>query len=147
MSDGVQDNQQSNQSSTQPVPNNQPVSGGMAKESEMPVSTEPRLEDAQEFQVPKEVANHVQVQPHKPEIPPDLKSIGVTNAPADQTVSDLTSSPRKTVLTDDQINDGLQKPPTDSFRWLAEWCVKQLKLMHVHLTKVNGKMVRVPDKQ
>ncbi len=33
-------------------------------------------------------------------------------------------------LTDDQIQVGLQHKVFDAIRWLAEWCVRQLKKMH-----------------
>ncbi|MCR4263940.1 MAG: hypothetical protein NUV98_04450 [Candidatus Roizmanbacteria bacterium] len=143
MADDMQNNQKPDGNQ---VSQSQPVSGsGMAKEQDLPVPVDIQLEDVQEYEVPKEVAAHVQVQKQKPDIPPDLKQIGVTHAPSDQTISDTVSPVKKAPLSDDQINDGLQKPPTDSFRWLAEWCVKQLKLMHVHLTKVKGRYIRIPD--
>ncbi|MBI4137560.1 hypothetical protein HY469_05865 [Candidatus Roizmanbacteria bacterium] len=151
MSNDSQDNQKTSNSPpsatsvAQPAPA-QPVSTGMAKEVEVPVPTDISLQDAREFEVPKEVAAHVQVQKQIPDIPPDLKQIGVTHAPADQHISDTKSAAKKIPLTDDQLNDGLTKPPTDSFRWLAEWCLKQLKLMHVHITKVNGRFIRVTGK-
>ncbi|KKR72441.1 MAG: hypothetical protein UU81_C0057G0011 [Microgenomates group bacterium GW2011_GWC1_41_8] len=147
MADDVQNKQRPDQGQPTQQPMTQPVSVGMAKEQEMPASSDIQLEDVQEYEVPKEVSAHVQIQKQIPDIPPDLKQMGVTHAPSDQTISDTTSLAKKTPLTDDQINDGLQKPPTDSFRWFAEWCLKQLKLMHVHLTKVKGRYIRVTDEK
>ena len=124
----------------------QPVSAGN-KEMEMPKMPEAGMEDPVEFAIPKEVTGHVQISQTTPEIPPDLKQAGVTYSPSDQTMSNTSSSGNssRVMLTDDQINDGLTKKPTDSFRWLAEWCIKQLKLAHVHFKKINGRYIRITD--
>ena len=33
-------------------------------------------------------------------------------------------------LTDDQIKDGLHHKVWEAVRWLAEWCVRQMKILH-----------------
>jgi len=33
-------------------------------------------------------------------------------------------------LTEEQVRDGLHHKVLDSFRWLAEWCVRQIKMLH-----------------
>jgi len=45
-------------------------------------------------------------------------------------------------LTDDQIAQGLHQSLLSSWRWLAEWCERQLKQAHVLLSSSKGKTVR-----
>ena len=45
-------------------------------------------------------------------------------------------------LTDDQIAQGLHQSLLSSWRWLAEWCERQLKQAHVLLSSTKGKTVR-----
>ena len=45
-------------------------------------------------------------------------------------------------LTDDQILTGLHAQIMTSLKWLAEWCIRQLKKAHVHLKNMGGKVVR-----
>lgn len=45
-------------------------------------------------------------------------------------------------LTDDQIAQGLHQSIVSSWRWLAEWCDRQLKQAHVILKTSQGKIVR-----
>jgi hypothetical protein len=33
-------------------------------------------------------------------------------------------------LTEDQVKDGLHHQVFDAIRWLAEWCVRQIKILH-----------------
>ena len=145
---------QDNTNNSPPQPNQpastasaDPVSvGSVAKEYESPVSPDIKPEEIQEYQVSKEVSAHVQIRTEKPDIPPDLIQIGVTHAPSDQNMSAPVSNQVSVPLNDDQINDGLHHPITDSIRWLAEWCLVQLKRAHVHLTKVKGRYIRVLEK-
>lgn len=46
-------------------------------------------------------------------------------------------------LTDDQIAQGLQQSLLTSWRWLAEWCARQLKQAHILLRPVHGATERV----
>jgi hypothetical protein len=125
--------------------------GGMNKEQAVSGMEEKKLddvkiEDAQEYEVPKEVASHIQIPSQKPDIPPDLEKMGVTHSPLDQTVSSTVTINSQVPLTDDQLNEGLQQPPVNSFRWLAEICLKQLKLAGIHLMKVKGRYIRAPER-
>lgn len=45
-------------------------------------------------------------------------------------------------LTDDQIAQGLHQSLLSSWRWLAEWCERQLKQAHILLTSAKGKTTR-----
>lgn len=45
-------------------------------------------------------------------------------------------------LTDDQVVKGLAFPILSSLRWLAEFCLRQLKRAHIGLKRVHGKIVR-----
>lgn len=49
-------------------------------------------------------------------------------------------------ITDDQIAQGLGTSIRESIRWLAEWCVRRLKQVHVGLKSVHGKLIRVTSK-
>ena len=121
--------------------------GGINKEHQLPGALDIPLQeiDVKEYEIPKEVSAHMQIQPHKPDIPPDLTAIGVTHSPSDQTVSGTVTVSNSIPLTDDQINEGKQQPPTNSFRWLAEFCLKQLKYAGIHLMKVKGRYIRIPS--
>ena len=130
------------------IQNQPPVISGVSKEREAPFFKENTIEEPAEFQVPKEVSEHIKLLPTKPDIPPDLIKAGVTHSPADDSVQQTRQDPSLAApvpLSDDQINQGIAKAPTDSVRWLAEWCVKQLKLAHVQLKKVKGRYIRVQE--
>ena len=75
------------------------------------------------------------------ELPPDIAGMGVQTVGPSQpvTTTQTTSLP----LTDDQIVQGLHVKIALSLRWLAQWCIRQLKVVHIHLKKAHGKIVRV----
>ena len=123
----------------------QPISPTSAREFEAQPVQEAQVEEVKEYEVPKEVASHVQVPKEQVEIPPDLKKMGV-QAPASQTPmqnSQVSSIPLP--LTDDQIGTGLHAEVKSSIRWLAEWCLKQLKTIHFHLKQAGTHFMRVKD--
>lgn len=104
---------------------------------------EPAVKDVsgQEIALPKEVAAAgVKVHPTSVTLPQPVSQMGVT--PTGQT------SPPPTItvvlpLTDDQIVQGLTQSITSSLRWLAEWCVRRLKQIHLELKAIHGKIMRV----
>ena len=53
----------------------------------------------------------------------------------------------KLPISDEKVEEGLQKPITSSWRWLAEFCRHILKHAHLALKKIHGKIVRVKIKQ
>lgn len=119
--------------------------GGMSKEHEILLSSEEPIEAVKEFQIPKEVSPHLQPVSETVELPPDLKQAGVTIPPQDMPVVAPAQTGPSLPLTDDQIGQGLQADLTTSFRWLAEWCLKQIRLFHMHLSKVGEHFMRVRD--
>lgn len=74
------------------------------------------------------------------DLPPDVKAMGVSAAGPAQPV--IYTGAVQLPLTDDQIIVGLHAQILSSLRWLAEWCVRQLKKVHTHLKTVGGKVVR-----
>lgn len=73
-------------------------------------------------------------------LPPDLKKLGLqpvttTKFPSYQNI--------KLPISDEKIIIGLHKPVTDSLRWLATLAVYLLKMAHLQLKVVHGKVVRV----
>lgn len=94
------------------------------------------------------------------QLPPEVASLGVkmhpTIIPIPQAVQQLgvqpaaanVSMPTFTValpLTDDQIARGLTASITSSYHWLAQWCIRRLKQMHVGLKKIHGSITRVKE--
>jgi len=126
---------QKNQMPVQPT-------GGFSKEGDMPRASEPLMQEVPEFEIPKEVGSHVsKVQEHI-EIPPDLKSIGVSTPHSHGKVSDALQKDLTLPLTDDQIGKGLKADIKSSFRWLAVWCRKQLRKAGFDLKEVGQHSVR-----
>lgn len=126
---------QMNQASPQPT-------GGFSKEADMPRVAEPLMQEVPEFEVPKEVASHVsKVQEHI-EIPPDLKSIGVSAPHSHGKVSDALQKELELPLTDDQIGQGLHADIKNSWRWLSQWCVKKLNRAGFRLREVGQHSIR-----
>ncbi len=76
-------------------------------------------------------------------LPPDLKKMGVSAVGPQQPVAFSTTV--KLPLSDDQIAVGLHAKIIFSFRWLAEWCFRQLKKAHFHLRVIAGHAIREPD--
>lgn len=92
------------------------------------------------------------------ELSPEVTGVGVrmhpTSVPLPQPVQQLgvkqvgaaTAPPTPSValpLSDDQIAQGLHKSITSSWRWLAEWCMRRLRQLHMVVKRVHGKFVRV----
>jgi hypothetical protein len=140
---------QSDSSSLQPKKPATPsyASGSMNKESG-PVGLTPDfsvgLRDAvPEIDMPKEVvAAGVSAMPTIVPIPTPVSQLGV------QTTGTNVSPTSQTCtlpMTDDQIEIGLHKKIGNSARWLAEWCLRQLKKMHVSIKKNGPAWVRVRE--
>ena len=97
------------------------------------VDTEPRIED-------REVEKFVEVNQEEPSIHPELKKAGL------QTIDNTSLDPKHKVelpLSDEKVMEGLHKPITSSYRWLAEFAFFMLKQAHLSLKKVHGHVVRV----
>ena len=90
--------------------------------------------------LPKEVASAgVSVHPTTVPIPNAVAKLGVQPGTANVPMPTTVTLP----ITDDQIAQGLGKSIRESFRWLAEWCVRRLKQAHMGLQSIHGKLTRV----
>ncbi len=105
--------------------------GGKEKEVARIGSELPLTPMGQEVELPKEVAAAgVSTRPTSVPIPPKVSQMGV--APLGQNVSAVPSTGTITLpLTDDQIAQGMRQNVTSSWRWLAEWCKRRLKELHL----------------
>ena len=121
-----------------------PQVGSMAKETgphitlaEGPVITEV----GQEMPLaPEVVTAGVTIHPTTVHIPIPVAQLGVRATGPAAPTSDVSTIVLP--LTDDQIANGLHQSILSSWRWLAEWCTKQLKQAHFMLKFVHGKIVR-----
>jgi len=94
-----------------------------------------------EHDVPKEVSSAgVQVKPTVIPIPQSVAQMGVK--PVGQNIPVQTMTTVTLPLTDDQIAAGLSQGITNSWRWLAEWCVRRLKQIHIAVKTVGGTLIR-----
>jgi hypothetical protein len=128
----------SNPPSAVPSVSPQATYSGSNKEAEGSiVSPElPLKATSQETVLPKEVESlGVKVQPTTVPLPPQVAQAGVqsvnANVPQDPTNGSTISLP----LTDAQIAQALHESVTSSVRWLAEWCVRQIKMVHEKIKK------------
>ncbi|MEK7593036.1 MAG: hypothetical protein AAB508_06685 [Patescibacteria group bacterium] len=124
------------------------ISVSIGKESEsVPLgnSEAPTLREVgKDVPLPKEViSSGVKMQPVSVTLPQSVSSLGVKTvgnaAPVSATPSVILP------LTDDQITIGLHKGVSDSIRWLAEWCVRRLRQVHLAIRSIGGKTVRVQE--
>ena len=119
---------------------------GMAKEVEDGITpsgeTLPLQETGKEVELSAELSQAgVTISPTSISLPPPLTKMGV--APAGLNVTVGTGSSVTLPLTDDQIALGLHQSVTSSWRWLAEWCVKKLKQLHLIIRNIKGKPTEV----
>lgn len=118
--------------------------GSMAKES-APVSvsneTPPVTEIGKEDVLSSEVKKAgVRMHADTIEMPQVAHTMGVKVVdPVPAAATTLTVS---LPLTDDQIAQGLHQSMVSSWRWLAEWCERQLRQAHILLKTTQGKIVR-----
>ncbi len=129
-----------------PVGSVSPV-GSMAKES-APLAGFPEtpaiVEIGREVELPPEVKKAgVMLKSDTITVPPPVAKLGVQAVgPAAQgVVPAVISLP----LTDDQIAQGLHQSLLSSVRWLAEWCVRQLHMVHMTVKSVHGNIVRTKE--
>lgn len=74
----------------------------------------------------------------------ELQDIGVYET---GTSAKMPTNPRvKLPIPDTEVEKGLHQKIYSSVRWLAEWCIFQLKRAHMTLKVVRGKVMRVPYK-
>lgn len=116
---------------------------GLASKEKEFLAEEVRALEAvrKELELTPEVAEAgVEVQKEEIDLPPPLPKMGVTQiGPSTPIAIPTISLP----LTDDKVVAGLGVSIWASLRWLAEWCLKQLKKAHIKLKKVHGRIIRV----
>lgn len=133
-------------SSSPPAPPPQTTTGSMAKEvaplSPVPVESPVVTEVGKETELPAEVAKAgVRMRSDSVVLPKIVERMGVT--PAGGAVAVAAPAPTIALpLTDDQIAKGLHQSILSSWRWLAEWCKRQLQQVHLTITSISGKTVR-----
>lgn len=119
---------------------------GMQKEQEplIPPEAGPIEEVIGEVEVAPELERiGVEKRGETIKLPPDVRKMGVKAVGPTQPATTTTTIPLP--LTDDQIVVGLHAKIISSLRWLAEWCIRQLKKAHYHLKVIAGHAVREPD--
>jgi hypothetical protein len=98
------------------------------------------MHEVVEHEPDPEVKEYVEVRQETPEVPPDMKKLGVqASTPQNFTGYQKVQLP----ISDDQILQGKKQPITDSIRWLAEFCIFLLKQAHIQLKIAHGKAQRV----
>ncbi len=132
------DPQQINQSQHNP----QCASMNGGKEGE-PVSVQsselPLKPVSQEIELPKEVVSAgVQVIPQATSVPPQIAQAGVQAVGHHAPVNIQSSSVIHLPLTDEQIAKALHESIADSIRWLAEWCVRQIHIVHAKVLRKHA---------
>lgn len=94
------------------------------------------IEEKTEFQPPQELAENLEVVPEKPEIDEELVKQGVQTS--QQTSIFVNSRKIELPLSLEKVDEGLHKPITSSWRWLAELTKYILSKFHLTIKKVNG---------
>jgi hypothetical protein len=110
------------------------------KESEPILTREIKIEEVVESEPPKEAAPYIQPRQELVNLSPELKKLGLrevssTKFPATKTIN--------LPLSDEKIVTGLHAPVTSSLRWLATLAEYFLKMMHIRLKVVSGRVIRV----
>lgn len=136
-----------NDSNITPPSSPTPISSSVGKEKEaFPLaSTENISVVSQEVVLTKEVERSgVEAIKDTIELPPDVKKLGVSPMGTSAPVTVTTALPPVTLpISDKEVVEGLHAQILSSFRWLAVWCVKQLRKTHITLKNIHGKIVRV----
>lgn len=89
----------------------------------------------------KEVASYIKIRPETIKLPEKIKQLG---GQTKFTTSKFASYQSVNLpISDEKVVVGLKAPITSSFRWLATLAVYILKMAHLQLKVVKGKIVRV----
>lgn len=120
---------------TNPSINKEQETGRVTEASFRPTAQETELS-------PEVVSSGVAVRPTAIPISPPVSQLGVK--PAGQNIP--APVPAVTLpLSDDQIAQGLKQSIWSSWRWLAQWCVRKLKQVHMGLKNIHGRLTRVRE--
>lgn len=136
-----------NKQQTQKAPDYQALykQGGRFKEQLESISTEFRGAEAQGFR--EQPVEEVVEIPTEPEVEPQLEKDGyiervekgteLKSPTADDYVQGVLLGPTnpqnpqvKLPLTEEEIQQGLHHKVWEGIRWMAEWCVRQVKKLH-----------------
>ena len=132
-----------------PVQSTGSISVSLGKETEsVPLGSSEALslrEVGKDIPLPKEVISSgvVKMHPVSVTLPQSVSSLGVKTVGSAVPISNVSSVVLP--LTDDQITLGLHKGVSDSIRWLAEWCARRLRQVHLAIRSIGGKTVRVQE--
>lgn len=114
----------------------------------LPKEAEPILKSTEQTQI-QEVIEHEPAEEVKPfvqpkaetiKLPPDLKMLGLQPVSSSQFQSYQNI---KLPISDDKVIQGLHSPISSSLRWLATLAVYILRLGHLQLRVVGGRVIRV----
>ncbi|MBI3620403.1 hypothetical protein HY214_04670 [Candidatus Roizmanbacteria bacterium] len=116
--------------------------GSPAKEMapKSPRSESFTIQEVIEHEPEETVKPYVQARPETIKVTPELQTAGVQPA---ATIQFPTYGNMKLPLADEKVLTGLHAPLTSSIRWLATLTVYILKLAHLKLRKIHGKVMRV----
>jgi len=78
------------------------------------------------------------------EIPPAVRKLGIK--PVGPATPVPTTPTLVLPLSDQQIIASSNVPVTTALRWLATWCLRQLKKVHLVIKKFHGQVIRVVTK-
>ncbi len=91
--------------------------------------------------LPKEVTSAgVSIHPTTIPVPAPVRQMGVKPSGAN---IPMPAAAVTFPISDDQIVRGVHENLTSSLRWLAEWCLRRLKQVHMGLKNIHGKLTRV----
>lgn len=126
-----------NTKNTSLTPPNNHVARSPTKESEpfAPRKQELIVQEVVEHEVKDtQVTPHVEVRKDVPEIPPDLKKVGITTSASS---SFQTQQTIKLPLTEDKLPTALKSPLSESIRWLGELTFYLLEQTHGKVKTVH----------
>ncbi|MEK7533050.1 MAG: hypothetical protein AAB542_01320 [Patescibacteria group bacterium] len=132
-----------------PVTSPPPVAGSMAKEVAPIMSGTPEaptiIEVGKDVELPQEVTKAGVRMSSDPVILPKLvQQMGVRSV--DPVALEAVPSPVINLpISDEQIAKGLHQSIMTSWRWLAQWCTRQLQQAHFTLKSMSGKTVRIHE--
>ncbi len=136
----------STNSATEQKQSSFPMGGASSKEQEVrnAAKSEHFAEVSPKMEIPKEVEQAgVTKIGETIELPPSVGKLGVTHAGPSVPVVSPSETSVKLPISDQQVLAGQKAPITDALRWLATWCVKQLKKAHLTVKVIKGRVVRV----
>lgn len=141
---------QFNPKNKKPVPPAMPISagsGGVERSAGTLKTGEIITSGSHETDLPKEIKEAgVEEIPNEGtivEIPPDVKKMGVMQSGTAAPVNSSGNSQVQFPIPDDQLIKDSKGSVTSALTWLAVWCIKKLKKMHLALQSVGGKVERV----